>query len=172
MQGHVERDDEKILRELFVGQQMPPLPSVGARGVQTHQRNAGAALFEIDAVHLAIDLDMDVAADDRLNVTVHDATTTKYCRGSANTSLKYCRFAMNGCRSPSSTASPRLVSASRSCHPGFGAACQCSVHAVDVARYAKRQDRISTGARVSSTIRPERIDMWNGWCIWPIRHSH
>src|SRR5260370_26542340 len=95
MQGHVERDDEKILRELFVGQQMPPLPSVGARGVQTHQRNAGAALFEIDAVHLAIDLDMDVAADDRLNVTVHDATTPKYSRGSPNTALTYCIFSLN-----------------------------------------------------------------------------
>src|SRR5882672_6543752 len=96
--GHVEGDDAEILRERFIGEQMPPLPSVRARGVQAHQRNAGAIFLEVDAVHLAIDIDMDVTADQRLDIAVHDATTTKFCRGSASTSLKYCRLAMNGCR--------------------------------------------------------------------------
>src|SRR6266436_5652748 len=171
MPGHVEGDDAEVLRELFIRQQMPPLPPVGAGGVQAHQRDAGAVLLEIDAMHLAIDLDTDVAADHRLDGTVHDDTVAASSRGSASRSLKYCRCAMKGCRSPSSTASPRLVSASRSCQPGFGMACQYSAHAADVARYEKRQDRINTGACVRSVIRPARIDTWNGRPIGPSRQS-
>ena len=53
-------------------EQMPPLPCIGARGVQAHQRNARAVFLEIDAMRLAIDLDMDVAADDRLDIAGHD----------------------------------------------------------------------------------------------------
>ena len=114
MPGHVEGDDAEISCELFVAKQMPPLPVVRARGVQAHHRDSRAAFLEIDAVHLAVDIDMDVTADQRLDIAVHDAAMTKFCRGNASTSLKYCRLAMKGCRSPSSTASPRLVSASRS----------------------------------------------------------
>ena len=81
MQRHVEGDDAKIPRELFIGQQMPPLPAIGARGVQADQRNARAVLLEIDAVHLAADLDVDVAADHRLD---HDRSCR---RPSANIAL-------------------------------------------------------------------------------------
>src|ERR1700681_2591882 len=125
--------------------------------MQAHQRYARAAFLEIDAMHLTIDLDMDIAADHRLDIAGHVGTAERCSRGSASTSLKYCRCAMNGCRSPSSLASSRLVKASRSCQPGLGVACQYSAHATGVARYEKRQDRISTGAGVRSTIRPERI---------------
>ena len=71
MPGHVEGDDAEVLRKLLVGKQMPPLPSIGARGVQAHQRNARAVFLEIDAVHLAADIDMDVAADHRLDMAGH-----------------------------------------------------------------------------------------------------
>src|SRR5882724_7950081 len=113
---------------------MAPLPSVRARGMQAHQRYAGAAFLEIDPVHLAVDLDMDVAADHRLDGAVHCGTPERCGRGSASTSLKYCRCAMNGCRSPSRTACSCLVNASRSCQPGRGAACQYSAQAAAVAR--------------------------------------
>ena len=66
------------MRKFFVNsescEQMPPLPPVRARGVQAHQRNARAVLLEIDAMHLAADVDMNVAADHRLDLTVHAAT--------------------------------------------------------------------------------------------------
>src|SRR5262249_27352636 len=139
VEGHVEGDDAKVPCQLFVGKQMAPLPRIRARPVQANQRNALAILLEIDAVHLAADLDVNVAADRRLDVTGHagiiaHAATLAYCRGNASTSLKYCRLAMKGCRSPSSAASPRLVSASRSCQPGRGIGCQWCAQASDVAR--------------------------------------
>jgi hypothetical protein len=56
---------------------MPPLPPVGARGVQTYQRDARTVLLEIDAVRLAADVDVDIAADDRLDMTAHDGAITK-----------------------------------------------------------------------------------------------
>src|SRR6267378_2613208 len=158
MPGHVERDDAEFFRELFVREQMPPLPSIRARGVQAHQRNPFAVFLEIDAMHFAIDFDMDVAADHRLDMAGHVDTAEPWNRGSASTSLKYCRCAMNGCRSPSSVASSRLVRASRSCQPGRGVGFQYSAQAAGDARYEKRQDRISTGAGVKSTILPPRID--------------
>src|ERR1700730_1153441 len=158
MPRQVECNDAKCFRELFVCQQMPPLPSVSACGMQAHQRYARAAFLEIDAMHLTIDLDMDIAADHRLDIARHVGTAERWSRGSASTSLKYCRCAMNGCRSPSSVASSRLVKASRSCQPGRGAGFQYSAQAVSDARYEKRQDRIRTGAAVKSTMRPPRID--------------
>src|SRR4051794_31715673 len=111
MPGHIEGDDAKVFGEFLVGQQVAPLPRVGARGVQAHQRNACTVFLEIDPMRLAADLDMDVATDDRLDIaigtTAHADTVAKCGRGNASTSLKYCKFAMKGCRSPSSTASPR-----------------------------------------------------------------
>src|SRR3979490_1467452 len=141
---------------------MPPLPSVRARRVQAHQRYARAVFLEIDAMHLTIDFNVDVAAEHRFDVAGHAGTTECCNRGSASTSLKYCTCAMNGCRSPSRTACSRLVNASRSCQPGRGAGCQYSAQApaqaAAVARWEKREDRISTGAGVRSTIRPARIE--------------
>src|SRR5260370_22731990 len=99
---------------------MPALPSVGACGVQAHQRYARAAFLEIDAMHLTIDLDMDIAADHRLDIASHVGTAERCSRGSASTSLKYCRCAMNGCRSPSTVASLPLVNRTRACQPSRG----------------------------------------------------
>ena len=76
MKRHVERDDAETLRELLVREQMPPLPCVGARGVQADQRNAGAVFLEIDAMGFAADFDMDVAADYRLDVPFMTVTAT------------------------------------------------------------------------------------------------
>src|ERR1700730_15610693 len=163
MPRQVEGNDAKCFRELVVCQQMPPLPSVGACGVQAHQRYARAAFLEIDAMHLTIDLDMDITADHRLDMAGHVGTAERLSRGSASTSLKYCRCAMNGCRSPSSVACSRLVKASRSCQPGRGTGFQYSAQAAADARYENRQDRIKTGAGVKSTMLPPRIDTSNGW---------
>lgn len=60
MPGHVKGDDAKVLCKLLIGKKMSPLPAVGAGGVQADQRNARAAFLEIDAMHLAIDIDMNV----------------------------------------------------------------------------------------------------------------
>src|SRR5204863_5609663 len=111
VKGHVEGNDVKVFCEFLVRQQMTPLPAVRARSVQADQRNALAVLLEIDAVRLTADLDMDVAAGHRFDVAAH-AATSAYCRGRASTSLKYCRFARKGCRSPSRAASPRWGRAS------------------------------------------------------------
>src|SRR6267154_2371719 len=115
MPGHVERNNAECFRKLLVGEQMPPLPSVRACRVQTHQRYARAVFLEIDAMHLTIDFNVDVAAEHRFDVAGYAGTTECCNRGSASTSLKYCRCAMYGCRSPSSVASSRLVNASRAC---------------------------------------------------------
>src|SRR5229473_5412299 len=144
MPGHVERDDAEFFRKLLVREQMPPLPTIRARGVQAHRRKPRAVFLEIDAMHLAIDFDMDVAADHRLDMAGNVGTDEPWSRGSASTSLKYCRCAMNGCRSPSSVASSRLINASRSCQPGRGAGFQYSAQAAGDARYENRQDRIRT----------------------------
>src|SRR6266567_1852127 len=133
-------------------------PSVRACRVQAHQRYARAVFLEIDAMHLTIDFNVDVAAEHRFDIAGHAGTTECCNRGSASTSLKYCRCVMNGCRSPSSVASSRLGNASRSCQPGRGAGCQYSAQAAGEARYEKRQVRISTGAGVRSMILPPRIE--------------
>src|SRR3981081_396369 len=101
MPRQVEGNDAKCFRELFVGQQMPPLPSVGACGVQAPQRYARASFLEIDAMHLTIDLDMDIAADHRLDIAGHFGTAERCSRGSASPSLKKCRSGMKGSRVPS-----------------------------------------------------------------------
>src|SRR5579872_7488195 len=168
MPWHVEGNDPEILREFLISEKVPPLPSVGARRVQADQRYSFAILLEIDAIAFAADLDVNVPADDRLTLAPHAALAT---RGSASRSLKYCKCAMKGCKSPSTAASPRLVSANRSCQPGRGSGCQYSCQAANDARYAKRQDRIKTGAGVISMIAPLRIETWNGWPVGPSRHS-
>src|SRR3954452_5625502 len=148
---HVEGDDSKISRKARIRQQMPPLPRIRARRVQTHQRNAGTVLLEIDAIDRALYGDMNVAADNWLDQTGHCAFTL---RGSASTSLKYCRWVMNGNRSPSRTASPPLVSASRSWQPGRGTGFQNSIHVAADNRYEKHHERINSGPSVTLTIRP------------------
>ena len=63
-----------MLGEIAIRQQMSPLPGVGACSVQTHQRDARAIFLEVDAVHRAFDLDVDVAADHGLDVADHGVT--------------------------------------------------------------------------------------------------
>src|SRR5579872_3035271 len=169
MPWHVEGNDPEILREFLISEKVPPLPSVGARRVQADQRYSFAILLEIDAIAFAADLDVNVPADDRLTLAPHAALATT--RGSASRSLKYCKCVMKGCRSPSTAASPRLVRAKRSCQPGRGTTCQYSCQAANDARYAKLQERISTGAGVISMIAPLLIETWNGWLVSPSRHS-
>src|SRR5258705_4505495 len=113
---------------------MAPLPCIRPSGVQENQGDTRPVFLKVDAMRFAADFDMDIAADYRLDETAHAGTAAKYCRGNASTSLKYCKLAMKGCRSPSSTASPRLVKAKRSCQPGRGIGCQYSAHPAGVAR--------------------------------------
>ena len=73
MPGQIEGDHA----EWFVTRRrraVPRLPPVGAGGVQAHQRNARAGLLDIDAVRLAADLEMDVAADHRLDIALMSGT--------------------------------------------------------------------------------------------------
>ncbi len=63
----------KFLAEFLVRKQMPPLPAVRTCRVQTDQGNARAALLEINAIDRAVDLDVHVAADHRLDMPGHDA---------------------------------------------------------------------------------------------------
>src|SRR4051794_11576789 len=130
---HVKRDDPKMLRKSFICQQVAPLPSIRTCGMQTYQRNSAAALLEVNAVDFVFDLDMHVAPDDRLDKSAHVAALT-LPRGNASTSLKNCRWLMNGNRSPSKMASPLLVSANKSCHPGRGIGLQNSAHAPGAAQ--------------------------------------
>jgi len=75
--GHIEAMMRKFLANSSSASRCRHLPPVGASGVQAHQRDAGAIFLEIDAMHCAVDLDMHVAADDRLDMTGHDAGTAK-----------------------------------------------------------------------------------------------
>src|SRR6266704_3650211 len=148
MPRHVERTYAECFRKLLVGEQMPPLPSVRACRVQAHQRYARAVFLEIDAMHLTIDFNVDVAAEHRFDIAGHAGTTECCNRGSASTSLKYCRCVMNGCRSPSSVASSRLVNASRSCQPGQNASYQYSTQTTSETQYEKRQVHINTNTNI------------------------
>ena len=81
MPGKIESDDPKILRELGIGKQMTPLPCIGARSVQAHQRNglvvALVVFLEIDPMRLAADVNMDIAANHRFDRAAHHAATAK-----------------------------------------------------------------------------------------------
>src|SRR5947209_2362268 len=112
---------------------MPPLAGIRARCMQTHQGNSAAVLLEVNAVDFVFDLDMHIAPDDRLDKSAHVAAPA-LPRGNASTSLKNCRWLMNGNRSPSKVASPLLVSANKSCQPGPGTGLQNSAHAVGEAQ--------------------------------------
>ena len=62
---HLAARDPRIVHQRAV------LPAVGARGVQTQQRRALAGLFEINAVFAPEQIEMHVAADDRLKLRGH-----------------------------------------------------------------------------------------------------
>ena len=75
-------------------------------------------------------------------------------RGAASTSLTYLRFAMSGCRSPSTVACPPLAMAKMSWKPAAGTGSQNFVHAVSEARTAKVHARIRKGPRSTFCTRP------------------
>ena len=84
--GHVEGDDAVAAGDAFVVHQRAVLPAVGAGGVQAQQRRARARLLEIDAVRPSEQIEMHVAADDRLECRGH--ATAPPARSFASASLK------------------------------------------------------------------------------------
>jgi hypothetical protein len=68
--GHVERKDTEVPGDLGVIQQMAPLLVVGAGGVETHEGNARARLFEVHAAPLPANGESDVTSGDGLQFTM------------------------------------------------------------------------------------------------------
>src|ERR1700693_5039731 len=71
--GHVEGDDAVPRRNPRIVHQRSVLPPVRARGVQTQQRYALAGLLKINAMLAPEQVEMHVAADDRLECRAHVA---------------------------------------------------------------------------------------------------
>jgi hypothetical protein len=72
--GHIEGDDAMAARDAFVVHQRPVLAPVGARGVEAQQWRALAGLLDIDPVLAAEQIELEVAADDRLECRGHALT--------------------------------------------------------------------------------------------------
>ena len=70
MPRHVEGDDAVVRGNIRVAELVAILPAVGAGGVKADERNALSGFLVIGAVRLALALDVDVAAHDRV-VCVH-----------------------------------------------------------------------------------------------------
>ena len=144
---HVERQHAKVARDRLVEHQVAELPAVGAGGVQAHQRNARAPL---PRNRRGADAPLQARAScsgrrSARSLAGISCASLARRRGDASRSLKYCRLAISGCRSPSMRAAPRLVSASRSCQPGSGTGChnlrQASVVALISKARGAHQDR-------------------------------
>ena len=86
MPGHVEGDDAEVRRDARIVHQPAILPRVGAGGVQADQRNALAGLLDIEPVRLAEQVEMQIAAGDRLEARAHRAAS--FGAAAAITSLK------------------------------------------------------------------------------------
>src|SRR4029079_12676999 len=134
--------------------EMAELTAVGTSRVQAYQRDALAGLLEIQAMRPPAQVERHISADEGLELGRHQRTPTARRRGAASKSLKYCRLASSGCRSPSMRAAPRLVSASRSCQPGSGMGSQKLRQASAVALIWKREERIRIGPRSHAPILP------------------
>src|SRR5262245_61710365 len=152
--GHVEGEHAIVPVNVLIQHQVAELPPVGAGRVQAEEGDALARLLEIDPVRTAVELERQVAANDGLELRGHAQRSTSARRGSASRSLTYCRLAISGCRSPSSTTTPFLLSANRSCQPGCGTGCQNRSHASAVPRTAKRQLGMTNGPRANDAMRP------------------
>ena len=85
MPGHVEGDDAVFRRHPRIVHEAAILAAVGAGGMQAEQRRALAGFLDIDPVRLAEELEMHVAAGDRLELRAHAATPA---RSFASASLK------------------------------------------------------------------------------------
>ena len=82
--GHIEGDDAEVVGDARVVQYAAVLPGVGAGGVQAKEWNAGAGLLDVEAVSAVEQLQVEVAADDRLVTRAHRVASL---RGEAITSL-------------------------------------------------------------------------------------
>ena len=83
--GHVEGDDAEGGRHARVVHQAAELARVGAGRVQAEQGNACSGLLDIKPVRLAEQVEMKIAAGNRLEARAHRAASL---RGAAITSLK------------------------------------------------------------------------------------
>src|SRR5215468_6358658 len=100
--GHIEGEHAKMACDVLVQHQVAELTAVGAGGVQADERDAFARFLEIEPVRTPVQIELHVPADNRLEN--HDRCSDESRRGNASTSLRYCRLAISGWRSPSSDA--------------------------------------------------------------------
>src|SRR5262249_49267684 len=63
VERQVVSDHPEAIAQRLVLEDMPPLPGIGAGGVLQQERNAVAALFEVDAMFDAVEIEMNVTAD-------------------------------------------------------------------------------------------------------------
>ena len=70
---HVEHDDAVVVGDALVVEQAAILPAVGAGGVQAEQRNALAGLLDVEPVRAAEQIEVQIAAGDRLEARAHCA---------------------------------------------------------------------------------------------------
>ena len=84
--GHVEGNDAMLRRDARIVHQAAILPPVASRRMQAQQRRALARFLDIDAVRPAEQIEMHVAAGDRLEPRAHAATPG--ARSLASASLK------------------------------------------------------------------------------------
>src|SRR5262249_56800986 len=64
--GHVECDDAKPTRDLWVVQQVAILAAVRAGRVETQQWHAVARFLHVDSVGASLNIEIEVPTDDRL----------------------------------------------------------------------------------------------------------
>jgi hypothetical protein len=65
--GEVERDHAEVSGDRVVVHEMAELPRVGARGVETQQRDPLPGLLDVDAMRTAGDRELEVSSGDRLD---------------------------------------------------------------------------------------------------------
>ena len=71
MPGHIEGDDAVARRDARIVHQRAILTAVAAGGVQAEQRRALPGFLDIEPVRPAKEIEMHVAADDRLEARTH-----------------------------------------------------------------------------------------------------
>ena len=86
MPGHVEGDDAMARGDARIVHQRAVLAAIAAGGVQAKQRHALARFLDVKPVRPAEQIEMHVAADDRLESRAHAAPPTG--RSLASASLK------------------------------------------------------------------------------------
>ena len=86
MPGHVEGDHAMVPRDARIVHQGTILAPVGAGGVQAQQRGTLARFLDIETVRPAEQIEMHIAAGDRLEFRAHAAPPA--ARSLASASLK------------------------------------------------------------------------------------